>query len=1231
MTDMHPLEPSTIPLTGTHLIEASAGTGKTYTITSLVLRLLLEKGWPIEELLIVTFTRAATAELRDRVWGRLRAARAAFERARRDPDAPVPADPVIARLVETLAADEACRRLSRAMQDFDRATISTIHGFCQRMLQENAFESGAPFQTELVGDDAAMRRAIARDHWALAVHDASPALVRRLAQRKQDPAAFLDLVSAAVSDADMPVRPDPAMLPPADAAGRAAAEASLGAAHATAARIWAEDGSAVRALLRDNPDLNRNRYRTLPAKLDVLAAVLEAPAGPLGKEAARVAGLFSAAGLAVGVKKGKRAPVHPLFDALDALVAASAAALTELDLAIEHMRLGLVLHARQELPRRKDLAGVWSYDDLLVQLRDALADGADGPLARRIRGRYKAALIDEFQDTDPVQYAIFQTVWAGQPDTALFLIGDPKQAIYAFRGADIHAYLAARDDAADQTWTMTTNWRSDPGLLRAIGALYSRGVSPFVIPGIPYVPVGARPGAQDGLRDRSGARATPLEIAFLSRDGRTGRGRASNRITAAHSRFSERVAARIVALLKSGMTVDGVPLRPGHVAVLVGVHREAAAVQAALRALHVPSVRQTDESVLDTDATGWLLSLLRAVRSPRNGSLVRSAMATPLWGRTAQDLLELRDDEDGWVRVLARLTEWSRLWTERGPTPALRQLFRDLRVGERILSWPDGERIMTDLLHVAELLQDAATSGGRGPDALLRWLEDMRADARLRDSDAGQLRLESDAEAVQILTIHKSKGLEFPIVFCPFLGKPAVLRERDKKLLRYTDADAGNGGLRVLDIRDPTDPAKADALAAGLGEAFAESMRLLYVALTRARHRCEIFWGATSGFDQSGLGFLLHPQVGDSAADKTRSWLEKATDAELMADLDVLRAAAPGDIAVRQLDDAEPAPWHGRADVPPTLTARRPRSLAPGWSTSSFSRLASAGSADERVAADEARDHDERTAPPAAPPSPDGPVVPLEDFPRGARAGNLLHDILEHADFAWRAGDRQLEDLVSRTLTRYGQDAACWTARLGAALEGVFDTPLGTAAGEPCLRDVPRSQRISEMEFILPVAHADRARALTPARLSAALRAHAGPGCPPGYADAVERLRFRELQGWMRGFIDLVYCWKGRWFVVDYKSNHLGGRAPGYRGAALDAAMAHHHYVLQYHLYSVALHRALEQRLAGYDPAEHFGGVRYLFLRGMAPGHAPGTGVFQDAPPPALLDALSAALAGGVA
>ena len=387
---MRPLDPTTVPLTGTHLIEASAGTGKTYTITTLVLRLLLECGLEVEDLLIVTFTRAATAELRDRIWGRLREARAAFDRAIRDPDATPPKDPAIRALLERVDPKTGRTLLTRAMQGFDRATISTIHGFCQRMLQENAFESGAPFEAELVGDDGPLRREIARDHWARAVHAAAPALIRQLDARGIDPDAMVDLVSAAVRNADARIVPDQASLPAVDPEARAAAAAAHVKAHKEAADLWSKEESAVRALLVGNDDLNKRSYKDVGQLLDSLAAVLAAPVGPMHEDDEKAVRKLTATGLAKGVKKDCPTPRHELFDALDILIKTMEASTGLLDLEIEHVRLDAVEHARLELPRRKQARSVWSSTTCWSS-RDALVAGPQCALARRIRGRYKVA------------------------------------------------------------------------------------------------------------------------------------------------------------------------------------------------------------------------------------------------------------------------------------------------------------------------------------------------------------------------------------------------------------------------------------------------------------------------------------------------------------------------------------------------------------------------------------------------------------------------------------------------------------------------------------------------------------------------------------------------------------------------------------------------------------------------------------------------------------------------
>jgi exodeoxyribonuclease V beta subunit len=1232
------LDPLETPLTGIHLIEASAGTGKTYTITTLVLRLVLEQGLEIDQVLVVTFTRAATAELRERVRDRLRAARAAFDSALAGgPRRPGP-DPLLDALVARstdLALGQ--RRLDRALQGFDRATISTIHGFCQRMLQENAFESGAPFGAELVGDDRALQREILVDWWARSVHDASPLLVRHLAARKVNVGSLTDLVKRVVGAPDAPVLPPLGTLSGASPEALAEVSQDFEDAWSHASDLWSKEHGAVAALINGQTGLNGNKYRNVDAKLAALDAWLT---GAPDASAPKVAVLFSAIGLAAGMKKGHTAPYHEVFDALDVLVDACNGVARTLDAEILWMKRGLVDEVRAEMVRRKQVQGVWSFDDLLLQLRDALADGAESPLARRIRERFKAALIDEFQDTDPVQYAVFSTVWAGQVDSALFLIGDPKQAIYAFRGADIFAYLAARRDAT-AAWTMDTNWRSDPGVLSAMDALFRRGPDPFVLDGIDFVQVGPRTGAEDRIVDADGAPVASFEIGLLEREGRTGKRAWARRITKQHARLAERTADRIVTLLRSGWEISGEGLRPGHIAVLARTGRQAAEVQAALRQLGVPSVLQTDASVFDTETAQWLRALLQATVDPRSATRVRSALATPLWGRSAAAILALADDGSGpsagWGAEVERLRGWLDVWENRGFMAAFRRMLSDLRVPERVLAWPNGERVLTDLLHLSELAQAEASSARLSPPALARWFDQVLLDARQREDDVevAQLRLESDAEAVQLVTMHRAKGLEYPIVLCPFLASSGGLHTKDKEVLRFHAAD--NGDALTLDMRPAGDGDRLLALAQAERESMAESLRVLYVALTRARHRCEVVWGALDGHPTSPLGYLLHPPVGAEPGEDRRAATAKRIasmdDAAILAELNALATDSGGALTVRCIDDQTVAPWRAGAESPPALTARSPRPLGRGWSTSSFSRLAQASDTEERFAADDARDHDERAAPIEEPTVMVGPGVALDGFAKGARAGNLLHDILEHVDFVSEPGrggmeSGEMERVAGRMLGRYGEDPDVWTAPLSRALRGVLDTPLGRDPSSPRLSDIPQCDRISEMEFILPVAHGEAAQTLTPDRLADALARWAGPGMPADYPSAVRRLRFRELQGWMRGFVDLVFVHNERWYVVDYKSNHLGPRPDDYVGASLERAMVHHHYVLQYHLYCVALHRFLRRRLAGYDPSRHFGGVAYMFLRGMAPHHAPGCGVFEDHPSPALLDGLSDVLEG---
>jgi exodeoxyribonuclease V beta subunit len=538
-------------------------------------------------------------------------------------------------------------------------------------------------------------------------------------------------------------------------------------------------------------------------------------------------------------------------------------------------------------------------------------------------------------------------------------------------------------------------------------------------------------------------------------------------------------------------------------------------------------------------------------------------------------------------------------------------MFRTLvsgeRVPQRLLQFQDGERRMTNLWHLAERLQAAAERECTGMEGLTAWLAERRRSEASADEEE-QLRLESDEHLVKIVTIHKSKGLEYPVVFCPFLWSGGLWADRAKTVLCHDPKDDGQAvmdlGSEELEVWRPQ----------ACREEMAENLRLLYVALTRAKSRCYLIWGKINELGTSPLAWLLHqPQTVDTplTLDTVKTYVEERSAAELRADLDAWAAQAPGAIDITPRPTLTGRRYAPTAHDEPPLAARRfPWQLRQRWRLSSFSALASGEST-------ELPDHDAVTRPVTdASPSEHGPSIAT--FPRGVRAGSCLHAMLQHLDFT-QADDRTLTTLVSSDLQAYGFEAS-WTPIMADLLARVVATPLD-ASGTLRLRDIPADRRLNELEFSYPL------HGLTPDGLQRLLGAHGfGIG---SIREEIGRLTFAPAQGYMRRFIELVCEANGRFYLMDYKSHWLGDTLEDYRQEALAAVMARDMYYLQYLIYSVAVHHYLTLRLRHYDYETQFGGVFYLFVRGMHPDPGPTYGVFQDRPGRDLIEALDRYLASG--
>ena len=1182
-----------VPFDRTVRIEASAGTGKTHTLADLYLRLVTEGGRSVDQILVVTYTVAATGELRDRIRGRLAEARAHF-------DGHATGDPVLLRLWErSVERGAAERRLTEAMRSFDEAAVFTIHGFCQRVLTECAFESAQPFASELLPDEHDLLQEVVDDFWRRTVPELSPLLIGHLVDKRVTPDELLKAVRPHLGKPYLAVA-----FPPEPADGEAD-EAAYTAAYRALRGLWATDRSAVEALLSSQTALRAGSYgpQRVPGRLLEMDAFLE-PAEP---HLAKFASLdwFTPHKLVQAVKKGHRPPAHPVFDACEALAGARAA----LEEILESRRLRLVAaclaFASEEHSSRKRLRQLHAYEDLLTELLRALGGPQGERLAGLIRQHYPAALIDEFQDTDPVQYEIFKRVY-GESQLPLFLVGDPKQAIYGFRGADIFTYLEARRGHGAEH-TLEKNWRSAPPLVRAINTLWSRARQPFLFPEIAYQAVTAADTPRE-LLVIDGDGAAPFRF-WLLHGAADGKALAKGVATDLAVRATVGEVVRLLTLGVEGRArIGSRPLSGGDLAVLVRSNRQGRRIRDALLAVRVPCVQQVQDSVFASDEAEELARVLLAVAEPNREALVRSALVTDLFGLTGDELESLAADETAWeTRLEAFRTDHER-WQEQGFIRMMRELLRREGVPRRLLAFPDGERRLTNLFHLVELLQDEDDAAAMGMKGLVRRLADRRR-AGAAEAEEVQLRLESDENLVKIATLHKNKGLEYPIVLCPFLWDGRIAAD-DEEALRYHDPTARH--RPTLDLGSPR---HAEARVQARREELAENLRLTYVALTRAKHRCYAVWGHVRDGATAPLAYLLHqpPDLGADPMDAVQAHVGSLGPAEIAADLDAVARTSGGTIEVRPIPTQPPRIFPARATPPGELQARVfTGGLAVPWRIASFSALAR-----ESETAEEWLDDDAR--PPASGVASARDGLDIGQFPRGPRAGQCLHDLFERADFATSGPAK--DALIAETLTAHGMDPV-WGPAVAGMLDRVLDCPLDPGDLTLRLRGIGRGDRLDELEFYYPAAR------VIDAGFKRLLLGH-GYGAGTEIRDEVERLTFAPVEGYLRGFVDLVFRRGDRFYLVDYKSNWLGEDAEAYRADRLAAVMAREAYYLQSLIYLMALHRYLGHRLPGYGYQRHMGGIFYLFVRGMDPRRGANAGVYRDRPDEPLVLALDRYLATG--
>lgn len=1186
---MNKLKPFEIDLSGTNLVEASAGTGKTYNITSLYIRTLIERDVSVGNILVVTYTEAATKELRDRLMSRIRESISVLKKGKvKNED-----DQFLGNLLQYVDdRRQAIEKLDAAVRSFDEASVHTIHGFCYQALQEQAFDSRAMYDAEMIGDDSDLVLEAVDDYWrnwmAKATEDESKQpLVKLILDRGYEPEKLADELKKHLGKPYLKIKPENNVF-----GGREEDLSEFQEIHSSMAGIWKEERGLLFDILSGD-EMSNYRSNWLIGWFDKMDAIMNSEAASIDifDQFERFTQQRIDNGLTKAAeKKGISPPQHQFFKLADRYQEL-AHLFTSYEVAFKK---DLFLYLGKELRQKKEELQVLSYDDLLLCLRDALFDPQRGAkLANVLREKYPVAMVDEFQDTDPSQYDIFRRIYNGDKQSALFMIGDPKQSIYSFRGADVYAYLKARKDAPEEhQYKLSNNFRSTPHLIEGLNAFFEWHDNPFFLNNINYNGIGAGRNEEkyDYLRE-GGEILPPVRFQRLSELGQdqVKKGEAKDRV-------AEVTVKEICRLLDGGkngaITIGNDPVKAKDIAVLVRRHDQADLISQALQEKGIKSVRHSDQSVFQSREAQQLQGLLKVLAEPSNETLVKTALSLPLTGYSAAELLEIEEDEDRWIEILGQFREWHRKWQEQGFAAMFRTVMNQADISEHVITHADGERRLTNLLHLGELLQKESQQQKKGMQGLIKWLSRKRKEDNSTAREEEQMRLESDEDLIKIVTMHRSKGLEYSIVFCPFLWFGPHINNNGDTLVYHDPEDTDT---TILDFTDDSNPNRAQNRRLAMEEELAESLRLAYVAMTRAKQRLYLSWDYATSSEFSALGYLLQdPQeVEELLRRKFGDEKYKKPSGDVMHQAIEDLCSQHSELFSMQSREytGEPDSDNGEESQSTVLQARqfnRDKPITPSYSVSSFSSLTSRMEEDPDLP-----DYDQFTV--INEPS-ESNVAEQErtifNFPRGPQPGTCIHKMFEEIEF----GDlSETDELITTELSRYGIDEQ-WKDVVREMLETVTTAKIHSQNNELSLAALDADDMVPEMEFHFQSGNISTDQLLSIIRNDGSQTSH------PGQADA----------GFLKGFIDLTFQFDGRFYLLDYKSNHLGDTIEDYEPALLQEEMVEASYDLQYHVYTIALHRFLKNRLKGYSYDQHFGGAFYLFVRGMNPDGR--EGIFFDCP-----------------
>jgi len=1168
---MKELDAITFPLSGHKVIEASAGTGKTYTITNLYLRLLLghNKKSPqplrVNEILVLTFTNAATNELRHRIRQRILLARACFK----NPDTEFD-DPFLMSLREhsvNLTID--AKILTAAIQLMDEAAIYTIHGFCARVLNEQPFETGTLFDQPSDADSNQLLRLASEDFFRTFIQTLHGAEIEIAIELWPNPETLANSLKPLLGKTDITLVPDCIEIQD----QLHLLEQEIDQIKAT----WID--ADIQALL-ESCGINRTRktYTRLGAMTEFCHG--NTYLTDLWEH-------FTVDTITRNLTKAGTLPAHDIFQNISNI--------TDSEHLFQQLKINLWHQSTQWIEQRihqfKENLGSFTPDDLLAQVDTAITQSdAQTGLAQILAKRWPVAMIDEFQDTDSAQYRIFKNIYNNPATSSLFMIGDPKQAIYQFRGADIYTYINAKRqvDAKLDLFSLGTNWRSSPRLVRAINYLFDK---PDIFSNdrdIPFVPVTWPASRADEKLSLNGQTVTPIEIFTLSK---TGKSINKNDVL----RLAMDYTAQEISRLRGSDPGTGASGKSNlDIAILVRDRFEMRAAKSALETVGIRSVFVTQDSVLDSSVAEDLYLVLTAVAEPNNAGAIRSAIATKLCQSSANEIDRINHNLSAYQDCLAEFHRYHITWSKFGIALMIGQFIEHRKLAQKWLCQMEGDRTLTNLRHLAELLQNQSNLIP-GIQSLVQWFGDEQQNKDAAQQEDRQLRLDSDSDLVKLVTMHASKGLEYDIVFIPVATISAREIAKDMPALSHADAD-GSGSFRTTaDVGN--NPHKRLLSQA---ETQAENMRLLYVAITRAKSRCYIGISPVKGAGQSSIATLLG----------LSSTLETETPYTPLESL-------PADLfTIVDIDKLLPASDKIHTGKPETHQSRNGNLLEPPaipvitdpWRTHSYTGISRMLTSRNFISDEQNQatlpgylDDDKPAKVILLDTSQDLEVFDQYHFPKGPRIGVALHDLLEKMDFTGPETNRRSS--ISRFIQRVGTTANsdAWTDAVEIWTSNILATPISTtgdSTGSFTLNQITSAARLNELEFFFPLD---------------SKRDPIGLLKKNGYLEQGLSLTRVQLAGVMNGFVDLILEYEDKYYIIDYKSNFLGLDQSFYSIDNIATHMSSHHYHLQYLIYCVAVNRYLQTRIANYDYDQHFGGVHYLFLRGMQKD-IPDSGIFSHRP-----------------